>query len=196
MKENTTVWQSSPSRWLLFSRFFICLLLIPVVLLAALSQLNVVISSEAKLLLQTQVFLYNHSLACYGIYAFSALMYLKLIMDYLKLRFENYEVTPKKLLFSTGILNRDIDETLLFRIIDISVELPLLLRILNRGHLVIFSNDPSLEASGIKPSFQTPDGRKGVYLAAIKDPVKVKELLSKHVDRERSKHSTRSTEIL
>lgn len=109
---------------------------------------------------------------------------------------ENYKITETKLCYYTGVFSRDLNETLLFRVIDISVEMPFLLRIIGRGHVVLFSNDPSLETSGIKSSIQTPDGRKGVYLTAIKNPSQVKELIASQVDIQRRKNFTRGTEIL
>ncbi len=190
------IWSASPSKWLLFKPAIITTIAVFAAILASLSINNVVIQKDISFLYDAQVFLFNYKIISYAIILCAVTMIIKLTVMYLKIHFENYSFNSKMMLYSTGILNRDIDETMLFRIVDISVEIPILLRILGRGHLIIYSNDPSLESSGIKPSIQTPDGRKGVYLSAIKDPMGTKQILSNTIELERRKHATRSTELL
>lgn len=196
MDTNKPIWQARPSAWMLTRVITLFIFLISLSVIALFSQMNTIISLSFEPLLGLQTILYKHPFICYAIYLTTAFFSLKLLIDFLKLKFESYVITPKKLIYTTGVLNQDINQTLLFRIVDLSVERPILLRLLGRGHLILYSNDPSLESSGIKPSIQTPDGRKGVYLAAIKDPLKVKMLISQHVDKEREKRLMRSTELL
>jgi len=194
--DSDVIWQSKPSKWLLAKPIALTGIGMVMSIIAALSMKNIPLNTSWEYLTQAQSLVYNTPIIGYAIMAATVLLIMHTLIRYLKILFENYSFTSKKLLYATGVLNRDIDDTLLFRIIDIGVEMPFFLRIIGRGHVVVYSNDPSTESSGIKPSFQTPDGRKGVYLTAIKDPMSVKHKLSHYIDAERDKRFTKSTELL
>jgi hypothetical protein len=194
--KDTVIWEASPSKWLLLSKITISVILFCISVISVYSYLGEKIPFANSTLLQFQVFLSQNTLINYTIWAMTFFTLMSTLFMYVRLACEKYIITKEKLSYITGVFNRDIDETKLFRVIDISVEIPFLLRLVGRGHVILFSNDPSLESSGIKQSLQTPDGRKGVYLSAIKNPIKVKDIIAEQVELQRTKYTTRSTELL
>lgn len=201
MTETRTLWKASPSKILLFPQL---MMLIPLLLLFILSMCtyyNISIpeigyTKADNLVSSIQNFLHKYDIAHFPIWAAMGFHLFILLKRYLKIRFENYTLTSEALHFNTGVLNRSIDETKLFRIIDTGIDLPIWLRLFNRGHIAIYSNDPSNEASGFIPSITTDDGRKGVFLAAVKDPLKVKSIIDEQVNRVRRERSVATTELM
>lgn len=192
----SSLWRGSPSRWMLFNMVVIWSIVAFLGSVATFSYFGIVISEQIDWLQKTQVFFAKNPLVIYGLWGLSGYTSLILLVKYTKLTFENYEITEDRLKFSVGILTRSYDETMLFRIVDSTVELPILLRILGRGHVIIYSNDPSEESGGLNASFNTPDGRKGVYLSAIKDPHKVKSILDEYVEKARQRRGVRGAEMM
>lgn len=192
-----TVWKGSPTRWMLIKQFFIFITMSILGIIALFTYFNKPIIDSFELLVSFQKLIGSFgSIPIYGIWIGVGISFLILVIKLLQLRFENYQITEDRLSFNVGILTRSYDETLLFRIVDTTVELPILLRILGCGHIIVYSNDPSEETSGIKSSFATPDGRKGVYLSGIRQPHKVKEILDSYIDKERRKVGIRASEFM
>jgi hypothetical protein len=194
--QSNVVWEASPSKWLLASRLAITFFLLLASIVSAYSYHGEKMPYSSGAFLELQIFLAQNLPVNYVIWAATAFVFFTTAFMYIRLLCETYTITKEKLDYRTGVFNRDVDETKLFRVVDISVEIPFLLRLIGRGHIILFSNDPSLESSGIKRSFQTPDGRKGVYLTAIKNPMEVKEIIAEQVELQRTKYTTRSTEML
>jgi len=193
-KKRKIIWQASPSSLLLTQRVLF------ITLFGSLSALSFFADKGIELfsynLVLAQQFLLKFSFSTIAFSSITSLLALEALVAYIKITFENYQLDDTSLHFKTGVLNRNIDETKLFRVVDVGVEMPLFLRIFGRGHVIVYSNDPSLESSGIISSIQTPDGRKGVYLAATKNPIAVKNTIQNHVDISRAKQGTRGTEML
>jgi hypothetical protein len=191
------IWESSPSKWILLSRIAINILLILASIFALFCYLGEPIPYAPEFLYQAQVIFVSLTLPLdITIWLITAASIFNTIWMYFKISFEEYKITETNFDYKTGVFNRDINEIKLFRIVDISVEIPFLLRLIGRGNLIIFSNDPSLDDNGLRASIQTPDGRKGVYIIAIKDPMLVKETIARQVERSRQSSNTRSTEML
>lgn len=90
----------------------------------------------------------------------------------LPLSFTKYKLTDEKLLVETGLLSINQEEVRLYRIMDISVKCKLIQRLFNVGTIHCCSADKST------PEFDIKD---------IKNPMQVKELLSKNVEEERQR---------
>lgn len=196
-QDKSPIWEASPTRWLLFPSFIVLTLAIFASIVGTCSYFGKFLPfAENTPLHDIQVFISKNEIIAYGIWAITAFVAIGTFVKYLKIRFENYALSEDKIKYSMGILNRNIDGTDLFRVVDVGVELPIFLRIIGRGHVVVYSNDPSLESSGVKASVQTPDGRKGVYLAGIKKPMEIKDKIDRYVTIERDKRGIRSTEFM
>ena len=83
-----------------------------------------------------------------------------------------YKLTEEKLLIETGVLSINQEEVRLYRIMDVSVKCKLIQRIFNVGTIHCCSADKST------PEFDIKD---------VKNPMQVKELISKNVEEERQR---------
>ena len=90
----------------------------------------------------------------------------------LPLSFTKYKLTEEKLLIETGVLSIAQEEIRLYRIMDMSVKCTLIQRLFNVGTIHCCSADKTT------PEFIIKD---------IKNPMQVKELLSKNVEGERQR---------
>ena len=90
----------------------------------------------------------------------------------LPLSFTKYKLTEEKLLIETGVLSINQEEVRLYRIMDVSVKCKLIQRIFNVGTIHCCSADKST------PEFDIKD---------VKNPMQIKELISKNVEEERQR---------
>lgn len=90
----------------------------------------------------------------------------------LPLSFTKYKLTEEKLLIETGVLSISQEEIRLYRIMDVSVKCSLMQRIFNVGTIHCCSADKTT------PEFDIKD---------VKNPIQVKDLISKNVEEERQK---------
>lgn len=95
--------------------------------------------------------------------------------------FTKYELTPTKLLVSVGLLNRQEDEIRLYRVRDVSLSQSIWERMSNVGTLKVISTDAS-----------TPE----CLLRHIKNPRRVKDVLSQTVEMARKKSGVRASELM
>lgn len=98
----------------------------------------------------------------------------------LPLSFTKYVLTEEKLLITTGALSTHEEEIRLYRILDFTVHKSLFDRIFNLGTIEIHTADRST------PTF---------LLAGVKDPNKVKEIISNKVEEERRKRNVTTREF-
>jgi len=99
----------------------------------------------------------------------------------LPLSFTKYRLTDEKLLIETGIFSINQEEIRLYRIMDITLKCSLLQRIFNVGTIHCCSGDKTT------PDFDIKD---------VKNPLQVKELLSKHIEIQRDKKRVSGREFL
>ena len=92
----------------------------------------------------------------------------------------HYRLTNQRLIWTRGILNRQTDQTELYRVRDVSVSEPLSLRPMGVGHVLVLSSDAS-----------TPIER----LDGIKDPQHVAELLRSAVEQVRLRRGIRALDV-
>lgn len=79
------------------------------------------------------------------------------IWQYLVVRCRRYELTNQRLRIYEGVLNQTIDELELYRVKDIAVERPILLRLVKLSTLVLMTSDrshPDLRLSAVKGGMQ------------------------------------------
>lgn len=99
----------------------------------------------------------------------------------LPLSFTKYELTEEKILITTGILSLKEEEIKLYRILDVTLKMNFFQRIFGVGTIHCCSSD---KTSG---EFDILD---------VKDPKKVKELISSLVEKERDKKRVSSREYM
>jgi uncharacterized membrane protein YdbT with pleckstrin-like domain len=63
------------------------------------------------------------------------------IWKWLEVKTTEYELTDERLIVRYGILNRHIDEVELYRIKDISIYQPLMIRFFSKSHIILKSSD-------------------------------------------------------
>ena len=97
------------------------------------------------------------------------------------LSFTRYSLNEDKLLVNTGLLSLHEEEVLLYRIRDISVRESLSERMFGVGTICVNSTDVTVPH---------------LDLVHVKNPRKVKEVLSKFVEQSRSRNKIRSTELM
>ena len=137
-QDKSHIWEASPTRWLLFPSFIVLTLAIFASIVGTYSYFGKLLPfAENTPLHDIQLFISKNEIIAYGIWAITAFVAIGTFVKYLKIRFENYALSEDKIKYSMGILNRNIDGTDLFRVVDVGVELPIFLRIIGRGHVVV-----------------------------------------------------------
>lgn len=99
----------------------------------------------------------------------------------LPISFTKYTLTKEKLLIDSGFLARKQEEVRLYRIVDFSVRQKFFQRIFGVGDIAISSSDNSQE---------------DFTLYDVKNPYKIKDLISDLVEKERENKNIFSGEIL
>ena len=99
----------------------------------------------------------------------------------LPLSFTKYKLTDEKFLVETGFLSINQEEVRLYRVMDISVKCKLIQRVFNVGTIHCCSADKTT------PEFDIKD---------VKNPMQVKELISKHVEEERQRKRIGTREFM
>lgn len=99
----------------------------------------------------------------------------------LPLSFTTYRLTDDRLFVETGFLSKHEDEVRLYRVLDLTLDLPLSQRIFCVGSITCDTSDASLR------KFQ---------LGPVKEPRRVKELLSQTVEKARSAARVTSREYM
>lgn len=97
------------------------------------------------------------------------------------LSFTSYTLNAEKLLLNTGLLNLREEEVLLYRVRDVGMRQSLAERIFGVGTICVTSSDATV------PHLE---------LVHVKNPRKVKDVLSKCVEESRRRNGIRSTELM
>lgn len=95
--------------------------------------------------------------------------------------FTKYGLSEDRIFIETGFLNLDENEVRLYRIMDVSLERKISQRIFGLGTITCHSSDKTMGVFQIKN---------------IKNPSKVKELISSYVEEERSRKRVTSKEFI
>lgn len=146
-KEEKLIWEGSPSQWLNFGVYALCLLCIPAVLfliqfLPEAIPKNIVIP----------VFI--------GIPALIALW------KYLNVSSHQFKITTERIIEQSGVLNRRVHDIELYRVKDIQIEQSIVNRIFGLSKIIVLSSDrtnPRLVMESIRRGLQVrEDLRKAV----------------------------------
>lgn len=95
--------------------------------------------------------------------------------------FTKYGLSEDRIFIETGLLNLNENEVRLYRIMDVSLEKTFWQRLFNLGTITCYSSDKTMGVFKIKN---------------IKNPSKVKELISSYVEEERSRKRVTSKEFI
>lgn len=99
----------------------------------------------------------------------------------LPISFTRYQLTPSKLLINVGLFNLREEEVRLYRVRDLRLSQSLADRLFGVGTICVESSDASLPH---------------MHLKHVKNPRKVKEVLSASVEESRRRNGIRATEIV
>lgn len=99
----------------------------------------------------------------------------------LPISFTRYSLTPSKLLVNAGLLNLSEEEVRLYRIRDLRLTQSFADRLLGVGSICVESSDASVPH---------------LDLRKVKNPRKVKDVLSQAVEESRRKNGIRTTEVM
>lgn len=99
----------------------------------------------------------------------------------LPLSFTKYSLTNEKILIESGLFSLTQEEIRLYRVMDVTVKCSLLQRIFNVGTIHCCSADKST------PEFDIKD---------VKNPIKVKDLISNKIEEERNRKKIASREFM
>ena len=99
----------------------------------------------------------------------------------LPISFTRYQLTEEKLLIDTGFITRNQEEIRLYRMTDFSVKQRFFQRLFGIGNIFISSSD-------------NMQGEFVIY--DIKNPYKIKELISEMVEKERERKGIVTNEFL
>lgn len=97
--------------------------------------------------------------------------------------FTHYSLSDGRLYVKRGLLCTFHDEVMLFRICDVRMVQTLWQRLFKVGTVVVYAADMST-------------GRKSISLMSIKEPLKVRDFISRKVDAEREARGIQSAEFL
>jgi membrane protein YdbS with pleckstrin-like domain len=89
------------------------------------------------------------------------------VIEWLRLRTTNYKVTSERIIVTSGILSRLTEEIEIYRIRDIAVEVPFLLRLVGKANLRFISKDKT-----------APD----ITLLGLDDVINLKEAVRNNIE--------------
>lgn len=156
------IWQGHPSQLMAF-KFYFGALLLAILLIAA----SVYLSASGDS--------YIYPLLALPVIA------VVVLINYFLVRTTRYVLTSERLVIEEGVLNRRSEEIELYRVRDWSVEKPFWLRVVNRGHVKLFTSDES--------------ARNEQQISGIVNPDRLRELLRKNVEIARDKKRVRQVDF-
>lgn len=150
------LWKGGPSQWTNFGKFLLGLLLAAGIGVAA------VMIPFAPLWFAI------------------AIPLLWMVWQYLVVRCQTYELSDQRLRLYTGVLNQTVDETELYRVKDVTMERPFILRLVGLATLHLQTSDRS---------------HPEIALKAISGSVELRERLRKQVEHLRDKKRVREVDF-
>ena len=122
----------------------------------------------------------GYYLLCIPLTLIAGLGLIMAVWRFLTTRATTYQLTKERLVTGEGVLSKQLDEIELYRVRDVRVTEPFILRLFGLGNVDIVTTDKSDEY---------------VRLRAISKPRAVKEILRKHVESRRNQTRTREVEF-
>ena len=101
----------------------------------------------------SQVTNFGFYILCVILLPFFGLGLIMFLVRFLKTKFTKFEITDERIIEQTGVLSRKTDETELYRVKDISLEEPFVLRMLGLSTVSLITSDrtsPIIKIHGVK----------------------------------------------
>ena len=111
------------------------------------------------------------------IYGLGLLLFL---IRFLKTRYTKFEITDERIIEQIGVFSRTTDETELYRVKDIRIEEPFLLRIFSLSNIIIMTSDKTSPLITIK---------------GVKNGKKITDYLRSKVEKRRDEKGVRETDF-
>lgn len=99
---------------------------------------------------------------------------------YLKTKNSIYEITTERLISTKGVFNKVTEQIELYRVKDIRLEEPFLMRIFGLGNILLITSDKTLGA---------------ILLPAMREPKKLKDEIREIVEKQREKKNVREMDF-
>jgi len=166
--ENDAIWQGKPGQ----------ILSVPAFLLAGAIAVGVALARDPLVAMLAPIVGSSTATtgANYAVISVAAVALLWGVWQWIALAVQRYRLTEQQLQIESGILNRQVEILELYRIKDITIQKPLLLRIFGLGSLALISSDES---------------RPEVRLRAIPGPDKLAPRLRERVEACRDEKGVR-----
>jgi membrane protein YdbS with pleckstrin-like domain len=161
-QQEEVVWVARPSQIINFGTYLVCL----VVLGFLIAAFFLVPNPQPFLLI--------------GFSVISAVVFLVVLVRWLKTRARIYEVTSERIKIREGVFSRTTEEIELYRVRDYKLLQPFWLRLFGLGNIVVSTTD---------------NANPTVVIEAIRDPSGHREEIRKHVERCRDRKRVRITEF-
>jgi len=100
--------------------------------------------------------------------------------NYLKIKNSIHEITTERLITTTGVFNKATEQIELYRVKDIRLEEPFLMRIFGLGNILLITSDRTLGT---------------ILLPAMSNPKKMKNEIRKIVEKLREKKNVREMDF-
>ncbi|MGI5835786.1 MAG: PH domain-containing protein [Chloroflexota bacterium] len=161
-----SVWKGSPSQWLNLKAYLLCSLGSLLAVIGAVLAWQG-LSSQAQ----------EVRLAAVGaaLVVFVALVIIA-IKKFLELRCTRYHLTTERIRITTGILSTQTEDTELYRVDDIKLERPFLMRLVGLGNIIMVTSDRT-----------TPN----IILKAISKSEELRDTARIHIEECRDRKQTR-----
>jgi len=140
--EEKTIFKGAPSQLANLGFYFFCLILLPVLGFGLLKFLDQFQMANLEFYVSSIILLLTLGL---GLIMF--------FVRFFKTKGSTFELTDERIIEQSGILSRRIDETELYRVKDIRLEEPLILRMFGLSNIFLITSDktsPIIKLCGIK----------------------------------------------
>jgi hypothetical protein len=163
-----TIWEGTPANWTILGRYIRYFFGI-----AGVTVVYLLVRSSVSSAFQIQ-------LACMA-GGFCVLLLLAAGWDWLVLKSRKWELTTERFTYSVGVLSRRTENMELYRIKDLTLRKPFLLRLLGYGFVDLVSSDRT------DPTL--------VRIGAIRRPGDLYQMIRKYTERQRQRRGVREIDI-
>jgi uncharacterized membrane protein YdbT with pleckstrin-like domain len=128
----------------------------------------------------SQLLNFGFYILCFLLLFIYGLGLLLFLIRFLKTRYTKFEITDERIIEQIGVFSRTTDETELYRVKDIRLEEPFLLRIFSLSNIIIMTSDKTSPLITIK---------------GVKNEKKITDYLRSKVEKRRDEKGVRETDF-
>jgi uncharacterized membrane protein YdbT with pleckstrin-like domain len=128
----------------------------------------------------SQLLNFGFYILCFLLLFIYGLGLLLFLIRFLKTRYTKFEITDERIIEQIGVFSRTTDETELYRVKDIRLEEPFLLRIFSLSNIIIMTSDKTSPLITIK---------------GVKNGKKITDYLRSKVEKRRDEKGVRETDF-